>query len=160
MLVSDGGGAMPPDTGAFGLAKAWRWRDWGSQSVCVTHVIDSQVRSLRKRATIAGFKAPVGSVEHRHGAYWGIRSDISRYQLASSLPCPATATLQLANLPTRLAALDEGIQQQLINWGYAVCDSAMRRWVDPTLASGGFPYPEAGVGASAPTTQGGGSELL
>ena len=154
VLVSDGGGAMPPETGALGLAKAWRWRDWGSQSVRVMHVIDSQVRSLRKRATIAGFKAPAGSDEHRDGAYWGIRSDISRYKLASSLPCPATATLKLANLPTRLAALDEVTQQQLINWGYAVCDTATRRWVDPTLASGGFPYPEAGVSASEPTTRG------
>jgi NTE family protein len=146
VLVSDGGGAMPPETGALGRAKAWRWRDWGSQSVRVMHVLDSQVRSLRKRATIAGFQAPAASNEHRDGAYWGIRSDISQYGLASSLPCPVTATLRLANIPTRLADLDDITQQRLINWGYAVCDTAMRRWVDPSLSPGAFPYPQAAVG--------------
>jgi hypothetical protein len=34
-----------------------------------------------------------------------------------------------------------------INWGYAMCDVAMRSWVDPNLARpNGFPYPASGVG--------------
>jgi NTE family protein len=39
------------------------------------------------------------------------------------------------------------LQERLINWGYAVCDAALRRHVDPALPlPRGFPYPEAGVG--------------
>jgi NTE family protein len=147
VLVSDGGGTTPPQAGAFGPVKAWRWRDWGSQSLRVTHVIDSQVRALRKRATIAGFQAPATDAGHRDGTYWGIRSDIAAYGLSSSLPCPKASTLGLANVPTRLAALDDTTQQRLINWGYAVCDTAMRRWVEPTLPTGSFPYADTGVGS-------------
>jgi NTE family protein len=34
----------------------------------------------------------------------------------------------------------------LINWGYAVCDAAMRTHVDPAIAAPKtFPYPSAGV---------------
>jgi NTE family protein len=150
VLVSDGGGAMPPQTGTLWLMKSWRWRDWGSQSMRVLFVIDSQVRNLRKRAVIAGFQAPIGSPQHREGSYWGIRTQIADYGLRSSLPCPAADTLELANLPTRLAKLDESTQQRLINWGYAVCDTAMRRWVDPTLSQGAFPYPATGVARHPP----------
>ena len=63
-----------------------------------------------------------------------------------------TLTLRVAATPTRLGKMDEGVQERLINWGYAVCDAAMRRHVDPGLPAGGaFPYPAAGVGSpSAP----------
>jgi NTE family protein len=46
-----------------------------------------------------------------------------------------------------LKRLDAMVQERLINWGYAVCDAAMRRWVDTTLsAPTGLPYPASGVG--------------
>jgi NTE family protein len=33
------------------------------------------------------------------------------------------------------------VQERLINWGYAVCDAAMRRHVDASLsAPDNFPY--------------------
>ena len=42
---------------------------------------------------------------------------------------------------------ENGCQERLINWGYAICDVAMRMWVDPTLPKpNGFPYPSSGVG--------------
>jgi NTE family protein len=37
------------------------------------------------------------------------------------------------------------LQEQLINWGYAVCDAALRRRVDSTIQPGAFPYPAASV---------------
>jgi NTE family protein len=53
----------------------------------------------------------------------------------------------LAAQATRLAALPQQRQQRLINWGYAVCDAAMRAYVDTNLpAPAGFPYPAQGVG--------------
>jgi NTE family protein len=43
--------------------------------------------------------------------------------------------------------MDERLQEQLINWGYAVCDAAIRKHLDSSLAAPkGFPYPGVGVG--------------
>jgi len=45
--------------------------------------------------------------------------------------CPFDVTTKLAETATRLTALDDTLQEQLIDWGYAVCDAAMRKWVVP-----------------------------
>ena len=38
------------------------------------------------------------------------------------------------------------LQEQLINWGYAVCDAALRKHVDSTVqAATRFPYHDVGV---------------
>lgn len=142
VLISDGGGAMPPEGGRLGPFAAWRWRDWGTQSVRVLKTIDNQVRSLRKRQAIAGFTEPVGSPARRAGTYWGIRSDIDDYGLASHLPVDQVRAEELAATPTRLARLDAATQESLVNWGYAICDTAMRRWVvDADAAAPALPYP-------------------
>ena len=105
-------------------------------------VIDSQVRALRKRQAIDGFVRG-----DREGTYWGIRTEIADYGVPDALPCPAEQTLALARTATRLKSMDAVLQERLINWGYAVCDAALRRYVDPALGPpGGFPYPSAGVG--------------
>ena len=50
-------------------------------------------------------------------------------------------------MKTRLKRLDAAWQERLINWGYAVCDAAMRSHVagaaNPPPAA--FPYPETRV---------------
>ena len=105
-------------------------------------LLNSQVRNLRKRQLVEEFTAG-----RRAGTYWGIRSDISHYGLQGARDCPYASTLALAKVPTRLAALAPEVQERLINWGYAVCDAAMRRWVEPGAAPpAGFPYPAADVG--------------
>ncbi|MCK4576997.1 patatin-like phospholipase family protein, partial [candidate division WOR-3 bacterium] len=77
----------------------------------------------------------------RDGAYWGIRTDITHYGLADALDCPIDKTTKLASIQTRLKRLDSKTQECLINWGYAVCDAAMRKHVDTTLPiPTGFPY--------------------
>lgn len=147
VLVSDGGGAMEPDGGKFGPLPGYRWRDWATQMVRVTTVIDNQVRSLRKQQTIEGYAAPEDSDEHRLGTYWGIRSDIANFELPTSMEAPYEETLKLAKVATRLAHLDPATQELLINWGYAICDAGMRRWVDRTLPQPpGFPYPGRPLG--------------
>jgi NTE family protein len=147
VLVSDGGGAMQADGGELGPLRGWRWRDWGTESVRVLFAIDNQVRSLRKRQAIASFGA--SGEDHRKGTYWGIRSDIANYGWEPTLPCPVAATEKLADISTRLARLDPVAQERLINWGYAITDTAMRKWVDESLRKtpAQFPYPDAGVGA-------------
>ena len=47
--------------------------------------------------------------------------------------------------PTRLKRMNNTLQERLINWGYAVCDAAMRKHVDTSLPKGKFPYPNSGV---------------
>jgi hypothetical protein len=98
------------------------------------------VRSLRKRLLMASFDAKNDDPLKRLGTYWGIRTDIAKYQLPDALPCPKEKTLTLAATPTRLKRLDGVRQERLINWGYAVCDTAMRRHVAATATRGAFPY--------------------
>ena len=134
VLVSDAGGRMSPE----GKVAS----NWPVQAYRVLNVIDHQVRSLRKRQVIDSFVSG-----DRSGAYWGIRTNIEHYGLPDALPCPHEATLKLAATPTRLKALKDRLQEQLINWGYAVCDAAIRRHLDQSIPPPeDFPYPQSGVG--------------
>jgi NTE family protein len=43
--------------------------------------------------------------------------------------------------------MDGARQERLVNWGYAICDAAMRTWVErDTARPERFQYPQAGVG--------------
>ena len=138
VFVSDGGGKLQ--------AEEEPKSDWARHSYRVLNLIDNQVRALRKRQVIDSFTAEEGDSTHRKGAYWGVRTDIAEYELRDALPCPLARTMGLAETPTRLKRLDDDHQERLINWGYAVCDAALRKHVDPSLAKpADFPYPRVGV---------------
>jgi len=129
------------DAGAKVAATPKPWSDWISQAHRVLNLIDNQVGSLRTRQVIDSFVQAT-----RTGAYWGIRTDIRNYRLPDALDCPLDRTQELAAIPTRLKRLDDATQERLINWGYAVCDAALRAHVDPNLQPAPkFPYPERGV---------------
>jgi NTE family protein len=82
----------------------------------------------------------------RKGTYWGIRQTITTYGQPPVLPCPLDRTALLAAEPTRLKQIDDGLQERLINWGYAICDASLRKYFDPPpSAPQGFPYPATGV---------------
>jgi NTE family protein len=133
ILVSDGGGKLQPEEEPKS--------DWARHAYRVFNLIDNQVRSLRKRQVIDSYKSGA-----RNGAYWGIRTNIADYKLADPLDCPHERTIALAETPTRLKRLDDTLQERLINWGYAVCDAALRTHVEAQLKKpAGFPYPTAGV---------------
>jgi len=136
ILVSDGGGHLAPDPDPR--------TDWARHALRVTEIIDNQVRDLRQRQLIGSFVR-----KERAGTYWGVRSDQpGKYPAPNALPCPFEATQRLAAVPTRLAKIADQTQEQLINWGYAICDAAMRLHVCPDApAPEQFPYPAAGVGA-------------
>jgi NTE family protein len=134
ILISDGGGHMKEQERPKRL--------WPLHAYRVLGVIDSQVRALRKRSAIDGFKDG-----RQKGTYWGIWTNIADYQLPATLPCPHDLTLRIAATSTRLGKLETAVQERLINWGYAVCDAAMRRHVDPGVtAAKAFPYPASGIG--------------
>lgn len=134
VLVSDGGGHIEPEEEPHS--------DWARHAFRILDIVDNQVRSLRKRQTIDAFKSG-----ERKGSYWGLRTNIKDYGLNDTLDCPFEKTMAIAKMPTRLKALSDSDQMRLVNWGYAVCDAAMRKHVDPTLAPpASFPYPSEGVG--------------
>lgn len=133
VLISDAGGHMGAPTRVTSF--------WPLQLYRVLKVIDNQVRDLRKRQAVSGYEAGM-----RDGAYWGIRSDISKYPAQDLLPFPHDRSLRLAGISTRLARMKAGSQERLINWGYAITDAAIRSHVDPEIPPpADYPYPEAGV---------------
>lgn len=137
LLVSDGGGAMGADEDPA--------HDWVRHLVRVLNLIDNQVRALRKRQLVGAYEAKL-----RGGAYWGIRTDLSHYPVPGPISIPHDRSLHLANEPTRLARTEPRLQERLVNWGYAVCDAAMRSHVlsAEELAAAKhatLPYPAAGV---------------
>jgi NTE family protein len=134
VLISDGGGQTPDDPNPP--------NDWPRQSLRVLQLIDNQVRSLRKRQAVGSFKLGL-----RSGTFWGIRSHVADYELDAALDADPALTLRLAETPTRLKKLDAAHQERLINWGYIICDTAVRKWVKPELGRPGrLPYPSAGLG--------------
>ena len=99
-------------------------RNWVQQAMWVSDIVDDQVRELRKRQLIDGYERHA-----RKGSYWGIRSDVASYGLPNPFPFPRESIERARNVPTRLAALDEGTQADLINWGYVIADTALRKWM-------------------------------
>ena len=127
VLVSDGGGKLSPE--------AEPKHDWARHAYRVINLVDNQVRSLRKRQLIEAYK----NKEDQHdGAYWGIWTDIRNYPIQNALPCPLERTTELAETPTRLKRLEPDRQERLINWGYAVCDAALRAHCVDALAQYGI----------------------
>ena len=133
ILVSDGGGRFEPDSDPD--------RDWVRHAARILAIVDSQVRSLRKRQVVGALKRG-----ERTGAYWGIWTDAADFGVADALPCPVEKTAKLAATPTRLKKLDDAAQERLINWGYAACDGALRAFHATSLPRGAFPYPASGLG--------------
>jgi NTE family protein len=127
ILVSDGGGATPDDPNPH--------KDWARHAYRILQLMNNQVGSLRKRWVIGSFQAGL-----RKGTYWGIRTNIANYQLPDALLSPYPQTLDLANTSTRLKAMEENLKQRLVNWGYAVCDAAIRKHLDSSIKVGKFPY--------------------
>ena len=134
ILVSDGGSSLVPDPEPH--------TDWLRHGLRVIEVMQNQVGSLRKRQVIGSYQSG-----DRKGTYWGIGSHVADYHLADAWPCLPAHTSVLASYPTRLSAVPALIQERLVNWGYAICDTAMRRHVvtdAPRPVS--VPYSDAGLG--------------
>jgi NTE family protein len=135
ILVGDGGAKMAPEPAPHG--------DWPRLSYRALDLIDNQVRSLRKRILLAAYQDTTKNpATARKGAYWGIRTDVRDYQLPDALACPLDRTRALSEVPTRLEAMPDELQERLINWGYAVCDAALRKHdPPPRQPAPAFPYP-------------------
>jgi len=98
--------------------------DWVKQTLRALDIATDQARGLRKRALINDFQRNV-----RSGTYWGIDTRIANYQLPDAIPCADQKVQPLAKIRTRLNPFNDQEQEQLINWGYALCDAAVRKHV-------------------------------
>jgi NTE family protein len=130
VLVSDAGApfglAVDPETA------------WHNQVLRALDIATNQSRGLRKRALVDEYQRAV-----RKGAYWGIDTDIRSYGVADALPVLPRRIQELAGMRTRLDDFSDAEQGRLINWGYAVCDAAMRRHVTGGAGpSPAWPAPE------------------
>ena len=134
------------DAGAPFTFKPWpskqKW-SWYHRGVRANSIITEQARSLRRRRLFEYYIT--GQAE---GAYWGIGKRIDRYKLASNgcadpMVHDNDITRSIGRIKTRLNSFSEMKQAYLINWGYALTDAAMRRFMlPPTAGPGQWPVPE------------------
>lgn len=132
VLVSDAGAPFSIDAKPSG--------EWVKQTLRALDVATDQSRALRKRALVADFSAG-----QRSGAYWGIDTDIAEYKLADALQCNPVKIARLAAIRTRLDPFSDQEQGELMNWGYAVTDAAIRRFAPQLVKQGQraqWPAPE------------------
>lgn len=118
VLVSDAGApfAFEPDTGLM----------WHQQTLRALDIATDQARGLRKRLLFAECTA-----SRRPYSYWSIDGKIDSYKIPDSLPCDRAKTDALAKIRTRLEPFSDREQGELINWGYALADAAVRRYAIP-----------------------------
>lgn len=140
VLVSDAGAP-------FGVLEDSLWLRFGQlkRTLRVLDILTEQTRALRKRMLLPDSGAP------RRTAYWGIGSRIQSYELeahghAASLAKDSKVTADLASMRTRLNRFSEEEQCRLINWGYALADAAVRRWVEEAQPSARWPYENYALG--------------
>jgi NTE family protein len=128
ILVSDGGGVKKTDPTPK--------RAWPTHMIRILNIIDGQVRSLRKRQIIALYERG-----DRDGAYWGIQSDIDDFGLADPVAITDAERDAARKVATRLAKLDEPTRHALVNWGYAIADTGLRKHVFTTAdPPAGLPF--------------------
>jgi NTE family protein len=119
VLVSDAGAP-------FGMQDQAKTDPIGQLSRALDIATD-QARGLRARYLIE-----LAKLRGQKTAYWGIDTMIDKYPAAYKLPCDLAKTYGLKDIRTRLNAFDRTEQESLINWGYALCDAAMRSFIDNT----------------------------
>jgi NTE family protein len=127
VLVSDANWSLQPEANLSKAISNRFVRGWD-----LTH---EAFRQLRRRQVREAFtKGP------RDGAFWSISPDIASYDMA--LPVPIEKARQLANVEQAGGPIKPEHQARLINWGYAVCDAALRKHYPPRRGTEPvFPYP-------------------
>jgi NTE family protein len=128
VLVSDAGAPLDiePEPSAV----------WHRQVLRVLDICTEQQRALRKRALVGRLQDG-----RLRGAYWGIGTAIAEYGLDNPLCHDSATSAGLAGMRTRLDRFNEREQRQLINWGYALADAALSRYLPWGGARGTLPFP-------------------
>lgn len=102
-------------------------RDWIREMMRIIDLMMRAGEAERRRVLLDRFKdAKRGNQAGSAGAYWGIATQIAHYGTPGALPCAPEKTAPLARIGTRLAGFSEAQTCQLVNWGYALADAALR----------------------------------
>jgi NTE family protein len=134
VLISDASGHLDadPDPG----------RDWAHGIIRVLHILDSQVRSLRRSAVVSAFE---DDHDPHDGFFISTISDLRSWPQPAKRPyldVDAAITQRLAKIPTRLTAMPDDQQELLINWGFAAADAGLLAYLDEDLPAEALPYPD------------------
>jgi len=129
VLVSDAGAPISIEVAPVA--------DPASQLGRVRDILIEQTRALRKRMLVGDFVKGV-----RAGTYWGITTAIGDYALGDAMTVDSEATRQLHTIRTRLNRFSAQEQGELMNWGYALSDAAMRAHVLKGTPRGEAAWPD------------------
>lgn len=113
VLVSDAGAPFDIETEPHS--------DYLHQLGRVRDILIDQTRALRKRWLITEFESG-----RKRGAYWGVSTRIADYGALPKMARDTPLSSDLKQAPTRLSGFSPELQGHLINWGYALCDTALR----------------------------------
>jgi NTE family protein len=134
VLVSDAGAP-------FGMQDEAKTDPIGQLSRALDIATD-QARGLRARYLIE-----LAKLRGQKVAYWGIDTPYNKYPAANKIPCKPARTDGLRDIRTRLNAFDRMEQESLINWGYALCDAAMRSFIETAASpTANWPCPDRPLG--------------
>lgn len=131
VLCSDAGKPFELDAGVGAFAPRQLFR--------VMDIALNQALALRKRMLINEYRAG-----RTRGAFWAINTPITDYR-TESLPVAPEKIADLASIRTRLDRFHEQEQCELVNWGYAVSDAAVRAYAPQVIAvqaGARLPYPD------------------
>jgi len=137
MLVCDAGAP---------LTSVWNPpRNWFGQTLRAMDIVTEQTRALRRRMLMNDLGADMSpgqtaATPRKKGAYWRLKTKIADFGLPDALASDNTSTAALQQIRTRLNRFSPEEKGHLINWGYALADAAMRRYViDAPVPSGALP---------------------
>jgi NTE family protein len=99
-----------------------------------TDILYRQVGALRKRWLVSNFIAGILS-----GAYWGIASDVTHYDVQAVGYPGEVADGLIARIRTDLDAFSDAEAAVLENHGYALAEAAVQRHL-PTVAAAAAPF--------------------
>lgn len=128
VLISDALKSAPPVPGP---PKTWVGALQRTRSI-----LEQEMHDVRVESALAGFSRGTHA-----GAYWSIGDPSALTEVPGALARPAGWD-ELPRIRTRLGPLHSHTQEELINWGYAIADAALRVSLDSSLpAPTGLPYP-------------------
>ncbi|MDC9812434.1 patatin-like phospholipase family protein [Rhizobium binxianense] len=143
LLVSDAGAPWRSSTRGY-----WNYL---SQLKRVLDTTDNQVRSLRRRDLISGFRAAKqadmlglddlakSALRARtHGVYWSIDSKDAELKPYASYTLPPSSVVP-SEIGTYLHFVGAKETEHLTNWGHYVCDAMLNRFYQPLLAPSSGP---------------------
>lgn len=123
--------------------------NWASQLFRMTDLMTDQQRALRKRKLLENYQDMDADGKHNvyGGTYFSITTEIDNYDFGDSMTADSDLTASLKSMRTRLNAFNKKEQGHLINWGYALADTAIRKWAyelpkNELNKKGEWPIPE------------------